>query len=80
LALIAGPFFNVLFLPELQINLFSQKQAMHEGASITLSADAAIFTVRTRIPPGGVFCFSFDGTFWIYDEAAAALRALVSTN
>jgi hypothetical protein len=53
---------------------------MHEGASITLSADAAIFTVWTRIPSGGVFCFSFDGTFWIYDEAAAAQRALVSTN
>ena len=36
---------NVLFLPDLQANLFSQKQAMREGASIILSADGLVFTV-----------------------------------
>ena len=30
---------NVLFLPDLQANLFSQKQAKREGAIIWLSSD-----------------------------------------
>jgi hypothetical protein len=36
----AGPFSDVLFLPDLRVNLFSQKQAMRDGSRITLSPDA----------------------------------------
>jgi hypothetical protein len=40
----AGPFFeDVLCLPDLRINLFSQKQAMRQNSHIALSADATIF-------------------------------------
>ena len=41
----AGSLSIVLYLPDLQANLFSQKQAMREGASIQLSADGFVFTV-----------------------------------
>jgi hypothetical protein len=48
----AGPFSNVLFLPDLRVNLFSQKQAMHDGWKIILSPDARVFTVV--VPPNRV--------------------------
>jgi hypothetical protein len=68
----AGPFSRVLFLQDLQVNLFSQKQARQDGGTISLSADASIFTVIIPGPPRGVFVFVFDGTFWIYEDAAPA--------
>lgn len=69
----AGPFSKVLFLPDLQITLFSQKQAMKEGASISLSADATIYSVLTRT--GATFCFVFDGTFWVFENATPTHNA-----
>jgi hypothetical protein len=62
----AAPFSNVLFLSDLRVNLFSQKQAMRDGSRITLSPDAQIFTVV--FPPNRTFKFIFDGTFWIWDD------------
>jgi hypothetical protein len=57
----AGPFSDVLFLPDLRVNLFSQKQAMRDGSRITLSPDAQIFTVV--LLPNRTLQFIFDGTF-----------------
>jgi hypothetical protein len=68
----AGPFSNVLFLPDLSVNLFSQKQAMHDGWKIILSPDARVFTVV--VPPNRVLDFIFDGTFWIWDDDSQLLR------
>jgi hypothetical protein len=76
----AGPFSKVLFLPDLQVNLFSQKQVRQEGATTSLSADASIFTVIIPGPPRGVFAFVFDGTFWIYEDAAQADEAFFSAS
>ena len=44
---VAGSISNVLYLPDLQANLYSQKQGMREGASISLSGDGLIFAVTT---------------------------------
>ena len=80
----AGPFEDVLCLPDLRINLFSQKQAMRQNSHIALSADAKIFQVT--LPNGRTFEFVFDGTFWIWDDDAALdpplefSAAAVSTN
>jgi hypothetical protein len=68
----AGPFSNVLFLPDLRVNIFSQKQAMHDGWKIILSSDARVFTVV--VPPNGVLDFIFDGTFWIWGDDSQLLR------
>ena len=57
----AGSISNVLYLPELQANLFSQKQAMREGAKITLSTDGQTFKVQ--FPNRDVTEFKFDGIF-----------------
>ena len=43
----AGTVPNLLYLPDLQAHLFSQKQAMGEGAIILLSSDGQVFTVTT---------------------------------
>ena len=58
---VAGSISNVLYLPDLQANLCSQKQAMREGASILLSADGLVFTVTTITD--FKMEFKFDGTF-----------------
>jgi hypothetical protein len=63
----AGSISRVLYLPELQANLFSQKQAKREGAKISLSTDGNIFTVVTT--EGLTMNFVFDGTFWIWKDA-----------
>jgi hypothetical protein len=68
----AGPFSDVLFLPDLRVNLLSQKQAMRDGSRITLSPDAKIFTVV--LPPNRILKFIFDGTFWIWDDDSQFLR------
>jgi hypothetical protein len=68
----AGPFSDVLFLPDLRVNLFSQKQAMRDSSRITLSPDAQIFTVV--LPPNRILEFIFDGTFWIWDDDSQFLR------
>jgi hypothetical protein len=68
----AGPFSNVLFLPDLRVNLFSQKQAVHDGWRILLSSDARVFTVI--LPSGRALNFVFDGTFWIWDDDSQLLR------
>jgi hypothetical protein len=73
----AGPFSNVLFLPDLRVNLFLQKQAMHDGWKITLSSDARDFTVV--LPPNRSLDFIFDGTFWIWDDAEQALAIISAT-
>jgi hypothetical protein len=65
----AGPLEDVLCLPDLRINLFSQKQAMRQNSHIALYADATIFKVT--LPNGRTFEFVFDGTFWIWDDDAA---------
>ena len=57
---------NVLYLPDLQVNLFSQKQAMREGATITLSSDGSNFTVTPTT--GSPMDFKFGGTFWRWDD------------
>jgi hypothetical protein len=74
----AGPFEEVLFLPDLRINLFSHKQAMRHGHRITLSSDGQIFTVT--LPSARTLAFVFDGTFWIWDdeESRHSAHALVS--
>lgn len=61
----AGTIPKVLYLPNIQANLFSQKQAMLEGAIISLSSDGKVFTVTTA--DDRVMRFVFDGTFrkWI---------------
>jgi hypothetical protein len=70
----AGPFSKVLFLPDLQVR-FQQ-----EGATISLPADASIFTVIIPGSPRGVFSFVFDGTFWIYEDATQADEAFFSAS
>jgi hypothetical protein len=68
----AGPFSDVLFLPDLRVNLISRKQAMRDGSRITLSPDAQIFTVV--LPPNRTLKCIFDGTFWIWDDDSQFLR------
>ena len=58
---VAGSISNVLYLPDLQANLYSQKQALREGASISLSADGLVLT-------GFKMEFKFNGTFWVWDD------------
>ena len=58
----AGTVPNVLYLPDLQANLFSQKQAMREGAKILLSNVGQVSTVTTT--DDRVVHFVYDGTFW----------------
>jgi hypothetical protein len=45
----AGPFSDVLFLPDLRVNLFSQKQAMRDGSRISLSPDAQNYVVTRQL-------------------------------
>ena len=63
---VAGSIFNVLYLPDMQVNLYSQKQAMCEGASISLSDDGLIFPVTTVT--NFKMEFKFDDTFWVWDD------------
>ena len=72
----AGSISNVLYLPDLQANLYSQKQAMREGSSVTLSADGLTFTVTTLT--GFKMEFKFDGTFWIWDDVVQNTSSPVS--
>ena len=69
----AGTFPNVLYLSNLQANLFSQKQVMREGATISLSSDGKVFTVTTS--DDRVMRFIFDGTLWKW--TISCLRVLL---
>ena len=57
---------TVLYLPDLQVNLFSQKQAIREGVIISLSSDGQVFTVTTA--DDRVMRFVFDGPFWKWND------------
>ena len=63
---VAGSISNVLYLLDLQANLYSQKQAKREGASILLSDDGLVFTITTIT--GFKMEFKFYGTFWVWDD------------
>jgi hypothetical protein len=68
----AGPFSDVLFLPDLRVNLFSQTQAMRDGSRITLSPDAQILTVV--LPPNRTLKFIFGGSGTTTRNSCALLR------
>jgi hypothetical protein len=67
---------------DLHVSLFSQRQAMSEGARITLSPDGHIFTVNTASPNSCTLHFIYDGQFWIWEdrEAMEAVNVVLTDN
>jgi hypothetical protein len=69
---------RVKYSPQLSVSLFSQRQAMEENATITLSTDGRIYTVVTAPPESMTLSFVYNGHFWMFEDKRGMKACAIS--